>query len=58
MHTNVVYVESDSSFNPNVYALFIRENGSMKDEVYNLTVYEVKQLIEQLQIMLKRHDNE
>ena len=38
MHTKVIFIQTDSSFTPNLFALFIRENGSMKDEVYNLTL--------------------
>lgn len=53
MHTNVIFIPTDSNFKPNVFAIFIREDGSMKDEVYNLTLHEVKILIKQLEESIK-----
>ena len=49
MLTNVILIKSSSAFIPDYYAIFFRENGGMKDEVFNLTLFELKKLAEQME---------
>lgn len=53
MHINVISIDPKSSFIPKTLAIFFRDNGSMKDDVFNLTLSEVRELIEQLNFKVK-----
>ena len=48
MHTNTIIIMSKNAFSPNTIGVIFRDENSKKDEIYNLTIYEAKLLIEQL----------
>ena len=53
IYTSVSPIPSISVFKPHVLAVFFRCEGSMKDEVFNLTLGQSEELVKQLLIAIE-----
>jgi len=52
MYTQVMFIKSASTFKPDLYSISFAEDGSMKIEIFSLTVSEIDSLLDQIKVAL------